>query len=360
MSPASDIPRGARGGASYLSSTILSSAIPLLAVALAGVLSACVAPPLRRPPAQAPAKLIAPDLTGEVRTVRSVKSDTLIDLALVQGVGYIELLAANPGVDPWLPGEREIRLPTLRVLPDAPREGVVVNLAEQRLYVFRPSEPVQSFPVGIGREGMLTPLGKTKVVRKAKRPRWYPGPTARADDPTLGEFVPPGPDNPLGEYALYLGWPAYLIHGTNKPEGIGRRSSRGCLRMYPEDIEKLYAIVPNGTPVRVLDQPIKLGRAGAGALYLQAHPTLAQAQEIEENGAFRRPEVPDVRSMIAKWAGADAARIDWDKVQSALEERTGLPVEITQTVAAPPPPEPDPLRRLAALVSQWVTAVALP
>src|SRR5690606_29607209 len=154
--------------------------------------------------------------------------------------------------------------------PDAPRDGIVVNLAELRFYYFRrKGEPrFLTRPIGIGREGFTTPLGQTTVVRKAKDPVWRPTAATRADRPDLPAAVPPGPDNPMGAYALYLGWPTYAMHGTNQPWGVGRRVSRGCIRLYPEDIEALYPLVPVGTRVTVVDQPLKVGWH-MGELYLE-------------------------------------------------------------------------------------------
>ncbi|MCW5698807.1 MAG: L,D-transpeptidase family protein, partial [Rhodospirillales bacterium] len=186
----------------------------------------------------------ADDIVGDMRIYTAKHEDTLLDIARDHQLGLIELMAANPGVDPWLPGEgTRIILPTAHVLPDVPRKGIVINLAELRLYYFgKGNEPVVTLPIGVGREGFTTPVGTTSVIKKVKGPTWYPTASTRADDPQLPSAVPAGPDNPLGAYALYLGWPAYLIHGTAegaKEWGIGRRVSRGCIRMYPEAIEWL-------------------------------------------------------------------------------------------------------------------------
>lgn len=179
----------------------------------------------------------ADDIVGDMRIYTAKHEDTLLDIARDHQLGLIELMAANPGVDPWLPGEgTRIILPTAHVLPDVPRKGIVINLAELRLYYFgKGNEPVVTLPIGVGREGFTTPVGTTSVIKKVKGPTWYPTASTRADDPQLPSAVPAGPDNPLGAYALYLGWPAYLIHGTAegaKEWGIGRRVSRGCIRMY--------------------------------------------------------------------------------------------------------------------------------
>jgi L,D-transpeptidase ErfK/SrfK len=254
---------------------------------------------------------------------------TLLQVARERGLGMLELSAANPGVDAWVPGEeRLLTLPTAHILPDGPRQGIVINLAELRLYHMAPGRPVESYAIGVGRDGFDTPRGQTTVVRKKEKPTWYPTDSKRRDDPTVPAVVPPGPDNPLGEYAMYLGWPTYLMHGTNKPFGVGRRVSRGCIRMYPEGVAALYPQVKIGTPVAVVDQPIKLGWL-EGELYLEAHPDLDQLDELENTYGFTLKPAPDMREPIMAKAGAEAWRIDWDVVEAELVARRGLPVRIT-------------------------------
>ncbi len=270
------------------------------------------------------------DLLGESHLHVTWSSDNLLDIARADELGLIEIMAANPGVDPWLPGKNvEVLLPSAHLLPDAPRKGIVVNLAELRLYFFRgDTDPVVSFPVGVGRDGFTTPLGRTKVVRKKAAPAWYPTKNTRADNPDLPAAVPPGPDNPLGEYAIYLGWPTYLIHGTNKPDGVGRRVSRGCIRLYPENIAWLFEHVKTGIPVTVVDQPVKIGWS-RGELFLEVHPTREQIDQIEATG-FAKPDfIADPMDRILNAAGDDIARIDWETVERVLAERRGYPVRIT-------------------------------
>ena len=223
----------------------------------------------------------------ETATYRASHEDNLLDVARRFNLGYVEMVAANPGTDPWLPGAgTEVVLPTVHLMPEAGAEGVVINLADMRLYYFdEAGGPPQSFPIGIGRDGLSTPLGSTEIVRKREDPTWRPTKRMRAEDPELPEVVPPGPENPLGDRAMYLGWPQYLIHGTNKPWGIGRRVSSGCIRMYPEDARKLFDLVEVGTKVTVVDQPIKLGWID-GELFMEAHPTQAQSDQLEADGRF--------------------------------------------------------------------------
>lgn len=273
------------------------------------------------------------DIIGEVRMMSTVYEDTMLDIARDNGLGYTELMAVNLGVDPWIPGAgTRIVMPTAHILPDAPRRGIVVNIAELRLYYY-PADggPVVSMPIGVGRDGFTTPHGTTKVTRKAEGPTWYPTENTRADRPELPAVVPPGPDNPLGEYAIYLGWPTYLIHGTNQPWGVGRRVSRGCIRLYPEDVERLFPMVPVGTPVTIVSQPVKLGWRN-GNLFIEVNPSLTQVDQIEESGMPVPEPVPEVADpdRILAAAGDDIWRLDWNAINQALERRQGIPVQITR------------------------------
>lgn len=272
------------------------------------------------------------DVIGETRHYTIDGEDTLIEVARRFDLGYVELIAANPGVDPWVPDPgQSVVLPSAHVLPNAPREGIVINLAELRLYYFpADGSAPRTHPIGIGQEGWETPLGRTTIARKQADPSWYPPASIRAERPELPAVVPPGPNNPLGRYALYLGWPAYLIHGTNKPYGVGRRVSHGCIRLYPEDIERLFAAVPIGTPVTVVDQPVKAGWR-QGQLYLEVHPTQREAIDVEIDGRLAaRDHLPDPIGTIVAAAGEETARLDWEAIRGALYERSGVPVRITK------------------------------
>jgi L,D-transpeptidase ErfK/SrfK len=267
----------------------------------------------------------------ETTTYRASYEDTLLDVARRFHLGYVEMVAANPGTDPWIPGEgTDVVLPTIHLLPDAKPVGVVINLADMRLYYFgEPGVRPRSYPIGIGREGLTTPLGSTTVARKTKDPIWRPTARMRAEDPKLAEVVPPGPDNPMGTRAMYLGWSLYAIHGTNKPWGIGRRSSSGCIRMYPEDAEELYDLVQVGTKVTVVDQPIKLEWLD-GALFMEAHPTQRQSDQLELEGRFE-PELPsNVVDQVLAMAGDQASQLDWSRIRRATVERRGYPIRITR------------------------------
>lgn len=278
---------------------------------------------------------------GKQISYRADHSDTFVHLARDYKLGFVEMRAANPDVDPWLPGSgTRLLLPTRHLLPDAPYKGVVINLPEMRLYAFvNGDEEPTSFPIGIGREGLNTPEGTTTVTRKKDGPTWTPTPRMRREDPELKPFYPPGPENPLGTHALYLGWPTYAIHGTNRPFGIGRRISSGCIRLYPENIEALFAMVPVGTKVTVVNQPIKLAWID-NRLYLEAHPELEQALQMEEDGEVKSPklEEKDLKRII-KAADAFENKLNWDLVRKAVRERRGYPIEIARRPAGKTPPE---------------------
>jgi len=270
------------------------------------------------------------DLVGQIETYATVFEDTLIDLARRFDVGFVALLAANPRVDPWVPGNgTSLTIPTAYLLPNVPRQGIVVNMSEQRLYYFTADRKVIAFPIGTPRPGWDTPLIATRVIDKREKPTWIPTPAIRAEDPDLPAVVPPGPNNPLGDYALYLARPTYVIHGTNRPEGVGRRVSRGCIRLYPEDIAWLYPRVVIGTPVTFIDEPMKLGWAD-GELYLEVHPDPNQALELEETGRFTPAVPPGFRSRIEIAAGTQADRLDWPLIVKAANERRGIPLRITR------------------------------
>ena len=267
---------------------------------------------------------------GEIIHYKTEYEDTLVKLARDHDLGFVEVRAANPLVDPWLPGAGvKMILPAMHLLPDAPRRGIVINLPEMRLYYFdNAGSPPASYPIGIGREGLLTPTGKTSVRSKIEGPTWRPTPRMRAEDPELPEVVPPGPDNPLGTHALYLGWAEYRIHGTNKPYGIGRRSSSGCIRMYPEDIVRLYPAVSEGTPVTVVDQPVKVAWID-DEFYLEVHPTMKQADRMELDGGMPTYEMTeaDMRTII-RAAGPHADLLDWKAIRRLMRERNGYPVAV--------------------------------
>ena len=275
------------------------------------------------------------DVVGEVQVIEARDEDTFVGLARTYGVGFDSLKQANPDVDPWLPGKgTRIVIPTEFVLPDAPREGIVINLPELRLYYF-PNDgrgTVITHPISIGRMDWGTPLGRTSIVAKAKDPAWYPPQSVReehaANNDPLPAVVPPGPDNPLGKFALRLGIPGYLIHGTNKPAGLGMRVSHGCIRLFPEDIESLFGMVGTGTRVTIVNQPYKVGWADDG-LYLEAHPPL---QEEVEDGQWTATELTRAFVAATKSRRAD---VRWSYAEELMSMARGIPeiVSVPGTIA---------------------------
>jgi L,D-transpeptidase ErfK/SrfK len=282
------------------------------------------------------------DVVGVLQTVVLSKEDTLPDVARRFNVGYEEMVRANPGVDPWLPGEgRAVIVPTRFVLPDAPREGIVINVAAMRLYYYPKrskgqSQVVITHPIGIGKLGWQTPEGVTKVIARVKDPVWVPPQSVRKEHLENGDVLPPkvdaGPDNPLGAYMFRLGWPSYLVHGTNKPYGVGMRSSHGCVRLYPEDIAILYDTVPIGTAVRVVNQPYLLGWHG-DALYVQAYGALEDDTRAWQNGP---KSLLKKSGQTALWQRIRAhdAEIDWERARALSEAPRGVPVSVMKREAA--------------------------
>jgi L,D-transpeptidase ErfK/SrfK len=261
-------------------------------------------------------------VVGAVTTMRLKYEDTLAAVAEAQQVGYQELLDANPGVDPWLPGEGTvIRLPTAYVLPEAPRDGLVINVAEYRLYFYPAGQnKVITYPVGLGRADFPTPLLEATVTARIENPSWTPTESARREHAEYGDIlpavVPPGPDNPLGRLALQLSTPGYFIHGTNKPFGVGQKVSHGCIRLYDEHIETLVEMVPRGTPVYIVNQPFKLGWRGQN-LFAEAHRDLY--------AETRRTELVE---KILQATQEKAASVDWRQVDAVIDGMTGVPVRI--------------------------------
>jgi L,D-transpeptidase ErfK/SrfK len=309
-------------------------------------------PPPAPPPAPAEPEPVATqrfeiapddDVVGVVQIVRASKEDTLTDIARRFNVGYEEIVRANPKVDPWLPGaDRPIVVPTQFVLPNAPRTGVVINIAAMRLFYYPPhksGEPqvVITHPIGIGKMGWATPEGVTKIVRRQADPTWrVPASVIKEHREERGEelerVIGPGPDNPLGKFAFYLQWPSYLIHGTNKPAGVGLRSSHGCIRLYPEDIAQLYDTVPIGTQVRVVNQPFVFGWH-EGQLYVQPYDVLEEDARNWKKGQRARL-TKAVSPSQQKQLKSHGEQINWDLVASLSHEPRGVPVPVSEEGAS--------------------------
>jgi L,D-transpeptidase ErfK/SrfK len=273
---------------------------------------------------------VAPDTkaVGQIQTYVVQQGDNFADIARKFDIGYTEMVAANPGVAPWTPPVgKTLYIPSLYIVPNVPRQGIVIDLGERRLYYFPRDGAMQTYPIGIGAIGFDTPHTTTKVVRKEPNPVWIPPPSIRAEQPDLPAQIGPGPDDPLGDFALRLGWPNYLIHGTNKPDGVGRNVSHGCIHLYPEDIEKLFNSVAVGTPVRVIDQPAAAVWIANG-LYVEAHPSKDQADQIDTEVAMTPDPPSGLREIVNAAAGDYTQAVDWNAVDQAGVQRTGLPIEV--------------------------------
>ena len=273
---------------------------------------------------------------GETQIVFAKEENTFSDLAREYGLGYDELVDANPAVDPWLPGEGTmVVLPTQYVLPDVPREGIILNIASKRLFYFPPAEEgqaqtVMTFPIGIGRVGWQTPLGSSAVISKARDPSWYVPASVRKEHEELGDplpaVVPPGPDNPLGRHVLKLDIPGYLIHGTNQPYGVGMRVSHGCVRLYPENIEYLYDLVGIGVPVHIINEPYLAGMKG-GQLFFESHLPLEDDAVSVEN------RLVTALGKVEGLASEQNVSFDLDALREATAQNLGVPVVLSGIVA---------------------------
>jgi len=266
---------------------------------------------------------------GEDTTVVTVYEDTLYDLARKYSLGSEELIRVNPGVDPWIPGAgKTIVIPGRHILPPGPREGIVVNLPEHRLYYFpKPNRDgtrdVVTYPVSIGKMDWRTPLGLTHVIQKIKNPVWYPPESVRKEHLAAGDplpaMVPPGPDNPLGNYAMRLaaGNGSYLIHGTNNPIAVGLAVTHGCIRMYPDDVQALFPLIPVGTPVRLINEPLKVAWVD-GELLLEAHPP------VDAEGQSFEPNLDQFSALLQKAVGDSTVAIHWDYAREVLQKADGV------------------------------------
>jgi L,D-transpeptidase ErfK/SrfK len=294
------------------------------------------------------------DVIGAVSTVTAREEDTLIDIARRHGLGYQDIVRANPDVNIWVPGEgTEVVLPTQFVLPPGPRKGIVLNLAEYRLYYFAEAQEgetpyVMTYPISIGRMDWETPLGETTVISKVRNPSWYVPQSVlaehAADGRPLPRIVPPGPDNPLGKYAMRLGLPGYLIHGTNRPAGVGMRVTHGCVRMFPEDIDYLFGKIDVQTPVRIINEPVKMGWVG-DALVMEVHPVLEVAVpppeegDVEEAGEELLEEVVQTKDPLTyvteqfiATTAERAGQLDWHLAEQLVERSDGIPVTVGEEI----------------------------
>ncbi len=283
---------------------------------------------------------------GADRRIETRYEDTLYDLARRYSLGSEELIRVNPGVDPWIPGANQsILVPGRMILPKVPHEGIVVNLSEHRLYYFpKPKKKtdvpaVYTFPVSIGKMDWRTPIGVTKVIAKHKNPVWVPTASVRAEHAAQGDklpaVVPAGPDNPLGLFALRLaaGDGTYMIHGTNNPIAVGLAVTHGCIRMYPEDIQALFELVPVGTPVRIIDEPVKVAWV-EGELLLEVHPP------IDAEGKTIEPDLPTFEALLEAAVGDSTVAIHWDYAREVLQRADGVLATVGLEAEIEPNPAP--------------------
>lgn len=276
------------------------------------------------------------NIIGELITYQVRHDENLYDIARNFGVGIDELMYANKSLEPWFPEPGSyLVIPLQHILPPAPHNGIVINKVELRLYHFTQqngAQKVLTFPVSVGKPGYETPLGTTTVYGKKEDPYWTPTPIVRAEYPELGlpATVPPGPNNPLGKFAVYLGWKWIVLHGTNDPWAIGSYATRGCIRMYPEHIETLFPLIKNGTTVKVIDEQIKIGWLNS-QLYLAVYPSRAQKDRIDLGKQAGAPRNLDAtKRNLVKLSKDYGIQIDWDAVDSAVREYRGIPVRISQ------------------------------
>lgn len=281
-------------------------------------------------------------VVGQDQTVKTVYEDTLYDLARKYSLGSEEIIRVNPGVDPWVPGaDKDLVVPGRHILPPGPHEGIVVNLPEHRLYYYpkpRRGAPIEviSYPVSIGKMDWRTPLGLTRVIQKEKNPTWFPPESVRKEHAEAGDPLPPkvgpGPDNPLGAYAMRLaaGNGSYLIHGTNNPIAVGLAVTHGCVRMYPSDVEALFPLIPIGTPVRLVNVPVKVAWV-EGELLLEAHPPVdAQGQSFE-------PDIDQFSDLLKSAVGNSTVAIHWDYAREVLQKADGVIATVGLEAEMPTP-----------------------
>jgi L,D-transpeptidase ErfK/SrfK len=318
-----------------------------IAVSLAGI----------RPVHAAVYDLTDPNLqvVGEDLHIQTHYSDTLVEIARRYGLGYEEIVRANPKVDPWLPGEgTPIVIPGRHILPPGPRDGIIVNIPEHRIYYFPKARKGQTptvvtYPVSIGKMDWQTPMGLTHVVSKEKNPTWNPPASVRAEhlannDPLPAGVIRSGPDNPLGLFAMRLAiHPGdYLIHGTNNPLAVGMAVTHGCIRMYPEDVAAIFPTVPVGMKVYLINVPLKVAFVD-GDLLLEAHPPVdAQGQSVE-------PVLSKFEDLLNQVLGNTTTAVNWDIAVDTLKKADGLPVLVgLQAEVAPPAPSSAPQAAPAA------------
>lgn len=259
---------------------------------------------------------------GNRKSYRIRGRESLVEVARRFDLGYQEMAAANPGIDPYAPGAGiSVTIPTVWIVPESLKSGgIVINLSEMRLYYsfsVKGARLIASFPIGIGDEGKDTPVGTFRVIQKIANPSWYVPLSVKMEKPELPDIVPPGPANPLGTHAMRLSERTILIHGTNKPWGVGRRVSHGCIRLYPEDIPRLYRLVAVGTPVTIVREPVKVGER-SGKVFVEVHDEQSSSAE-------------NIEAVITLLKGNNLQdRVSTQKVLRAIMEKKGYPVDVSR------------------------------
>jgi len=258
------------------------------------------------------------NVIGRVEQYTVKKGESLIEIAPKFDLGYNEISEANPDVDPFIPPTGlPVRLPMMWIIPDVPaREGIVINISEMRLYYFlgKRTKLMMTFPIGVGDEGKETPVGVFRIVQKIVDPYWHVPKSIKMERPDLPSIVPPGPENPLGSHAMRLSLQSVLIHGTNKPWSVGRRATHGCLRLYPEDIRRLFRMVRKGEKVTIVRQPIKVG-VSQNRVFMEVHDDGNSHYLLEAVDALGSKKL--------------LGKVDGKKMLRALTEKSGIPVDIT-------------------------------
>lgn len=297
-----------------------------------------------------PSLSVNSDLVGELSVMTTTYEDTFAAIGNQHSLGYLELVKANPGVDPWLPGDNtRITVPRQYVLPDVKREGIVINLAEYRLYYFNQGT-VRVYPVGVGTDDNPSPLTDASVTMRLESPAWYPPDSVRAEYEATGDYlprmIPPGPENPLGSHALLLSEKGYLIHGTNKGFGVGMQVSHGCFRMYNEDISRFVYDVDKGTSVQVINQPVKIGMKGK-EVWLEVHRPNEEYDEVSRNRLWK-----DVSQKLEAFRNkVPGVEIQRGAIQLAVDQADGIPRMIGERltqVAADVSPSDGNIKRSAS------------
>ena len=270
------------------------------------------------------------DIIGLNTFYTTKHEDTLIEIARINGISFADILSVNGDMDPWIPGkDNKLLIPKQHILPFGKREGIIINIGDLRLYYFQENNIIKTFPIGIGRSGWETPLGNAIIIDKKENPIWIPPESVREEDPELPKVVAAGPDNPLGTRAIYLSMPSYLLHGTNKPYGVGMKVSHGCIRLYPEHIEELYNLVKINTKVNIIDQPVKSGWLN-DELFIEVHKLPKYVRENSKSTENNQNLLPLAYEITQKAAGLEILKVDWDKVKIAVKEAKGIPVRISK------------------------------